>query len=645
MQCLQSLFLSNPQDDLAAIRSAKGDRVPGTCEWVLTQDQYGTWKVEDGLQLLWLSGGPGIGKTMLSSFLVEELVHLAERSSQITLAYYFCDNKDERRRTATAILRGLLLQLLRQRPMLFKHIQAEFDTSRDNLFTNFYALWRIFVGIVQDHGVGEVYCLVDALDECEKESRQLLLKSLSKLFGPYQNRKTSVKFIVTSRPESDITEILSAIDPAVLRIHVDSGRVNHDLQKFINVKVDELSKTKRYKSGLRDKIRDALTDKAGGTFLYVSLVLHDLQKITISAQVTQKLKELPSDLNKMYDRILSLVDADCADIAKMVLRWVAVARRPLTVEELAMALTLGTGTWEKSTMPPEDLLDEFRDGYKCCEPFVYVDTRNYTINLVHQSAKDYLLGKHLQGKDDLSHYHVDLDEANHFALKTCWAYMSLPEFKNGTELIDRYEDNVLLNIDISDKFRAHHCFLQYASPEWQKHALLAGPVVATSCDFRKESLDQLPTLRDTWLLQAAGEGQKMVVQRLLEEGAELESRNEYGQTSLSVAAEGGHEAVVELLLSRDDVIEDSQDDISRTPLSYAAESGCETVVRLLLSQENVAADSRDKIDRTPLWYATRHGYEAIVSLLLSREDVAADSRDDNDRTQISYAAESGDEAV
>ena len=148
--------------------------------------------------MLSLSGGPGIGKTMISSFLVEELADLAEHSSQMTLAYYFCDDKVEKRRTATAILRGLLLQLLRQRPAHFKHIQSEFDMSRDSLFSNFHALWRIFVSIVQDAEVGEVCCLIDALDECEKESRQLFLTHLTRLLCSQHRKRTHVKFIITS---------------------------------------------------------------------------------------------------------------------------------------------------------------------------------------------------------------------------------------------------------------------------------------------------------------------------------------------------------------------------------------------------------------------------------------------------------------
>ena len=155
---------------------------------------------------------------MISSFLVEKLALLAERSSQMTLAYYFCDDKDEQQKTATTILRGLLLQLLRQRSVLFHHIQSQFDISRDSLFSNFHALWRIFVNVLQDLETGEVYCLVDALDECEKESRQLFLTALTRLFCSQQSKKPFFKFIVISRQENDIEESLSTISPTIQNI-------------------------------------------------------------------------------------------------------------------------------------------------------------------------------------------------------------------------------------------------------------------------------------------------------------------------------------------------------------------------------------------------------------------------------------------
>ena len=581
LTCLQSLFLSDPRDDLAAIRSAKGDRVHSTCEWILTQDSYTSWLIEDSPQVLWLSGAPGIGKTMISTFLVDELAQLAERSSQMTLAYYFCDDKNERRRTATAILRGLLLQLLRQRPVLFKYIQPDFQLSGKSLYTNFHALWRIFDSIVKDPEASEVFCLIDALDECEKESRQLFLTNFTKLFCSLQSKTRVFKFIITSRRENDILESLSAASPGIQNIQVDTGRVNDDLFKFINTKVNELSTKKQYTPNQKDIIKRTLTEKAGGTFLYVSLVLQDLQKAKMFLQVKQKLQGLPLDLNDVYNRILGQIDADCKETATLVLRWVAVARRPLTVDELAMAHILSTENHKGNTIPRKDFLDEFKDGFKCCEPLVYVNTGNDTVNLVHQSAKDYLLSTYLQGKDGLSQYHIATDWTNLLIFRTCWTYLSLEEFKQGTVVIGRREDHTLCGHHLDEEFLYNHCFLEYASEEWQEHALAASQALITGYEFRTDNLEKLPTLRDTWLLRTAAEGQEVVVQRLLNNGAELNSKDSVGRTPLSWAAGRGHEAVVKLLLSRDDVAADSQEEYGQTPLSWAADGGHVGILELL----------------------------------------------------------------
>ena len=582
---------------------------------------------------------------MISSFLVEELKNLSRQSPEMILAYYFCDDKHQDRRTATAILRGLLLQILRQRPILFKHIQDPFEMSRDSLFSNFHALWRVFISIVQDPDADNICCLIDALDECENVSRQLFLTDFVRLFHTQQSPKAFVKFIITSRRQNDIDESLSQINPRMRNLQIDSGRVNHDLEKFINVKVDELSTMKGYKSGLKEKIRSALIDKAGGTFLYVSLVLHDLQKTKLASQATQKLKDLPADLNKVYDKILTLIDGDCKEIAIFVLRWVAVARRPLTVDELAMVCALDSKEHEDNKLPREGLLDEFRDVYKCCEPLVYVDTGNDVINLVHQSAKDYLLGSYLQANVELSHFHIVQGKTNLLIFGTCWRYLTLDEFEpdthrkqNGSQLYWWHED------DLSETY-TDYCFLKYVRYEWLKHALAAETAVTTGDDFWERNLEKLPEVRDYLLTKTAAGGQAVMVQWLLDGGAEPNYFDIYGDTALCHAATHGHEAIVRLFLSRKDVEINPLDYLSRTPLAIAATFGHEAVVRLLLSREDVKADSRDTQGRTAFSRAAEEGHESVVKLLLSREDVKADSLDDMGQTPLSRAAEEGHEAV
>ncbi len=215
----------------------------------------------------------------------------------------------------------------------------------------------------------------------------------------------------------------------------------------------------------------------------------------------------------------------------------------------------------------------------------------------------------------MSQYHIVTDWTNLLIFRTCWTYLSLEEFKQGTVVTERDVDHKLGQKYLSEHFLYDHCFLRYANQEWQEHALAASRALATGYEFRKDNLDRLPTLRDTSMLRAAAEGQEVVVQRLLENGAELESKNNNSQTPLSLAAEEGHEAMVKLLLSRDDVAADSRDEGDRTPLFCAAKGGHEAIVKLLLSRDDVAADSRDNRGRTPLFCAAERGHEAIVKLL------------------------------
>jgi ankyrin repeat protein len=58
--------------------------------------------------------------------------------------------------------------------------------------------------------------------------------------------------------------------------------------------------------------------------------------------------------------------------------------------------------------------------------------------------------------------------------------------------------------------------------------------------------------------------------RIERKDVEADSKNSYGRTPLSWAAERGHKAVVRLLVERNDVEADSKDNDGRTPLSWAA---------------------------------------------------------------------------
>ncbi|XTI91067.1 ankyrin repeat-containing domain protein, partial [Cenococcum geophilum] len=85
------------------------------------------------------------------------------------------------------------------------------------------------------------------------------------------------------------------------------------------------------------------------------------------------------------------------------------------------------------------------------------------------------------------------------------------------------------------------------------------------------------------------------------------------QTPLSLAAEGGHEAVVKLLFETGKVDVNSRNIRSQTPLWLAAQGGHEAVVKLLFKTGKVDINSKEgKIGRKLLLLAAEERYKAIA---------------------------------
>lgn len=66
---LRTLHKSDYESDRRRIPSW----TPSSCNWFLKEPFYQSWKEEEKSSFLWLSGPQGCGKSVLASFLIEEL--------------------------------------------------------------------------------------------------------------------------------------------------------------------------------------------------------------------------------------------------------------------------------------------------------------------------------------------------------------------------------------------------------------------------------------------------------------------------------------------------------------------------------------------------------------------------------------------
>ena len=101
-----------------------------------------------------------------------------------------------------------------------------------------------------------------------------------------------------------------------------------------------------------------------------------------------------------------------------------------------------------------------------------------------------------------------------------------------------------------------------------------------------------------------------MVRLLLEKGAELEAKTNYGWTALHAAAQQGRTAVVRLLLEKGAELE-AKNNYDWTALHEAAWLGHTAAVRLLL-EKGAAKDDRC---RKALYWAKENEHTEVVTLL------------------------------
>ncbi|KFY83078.1 hypothetical protein V498_08310, partial [Pseudogymnoascus sp. VKM F-4517 (FW-2822)] len=421
-------------------------------------------------------------------------------------------------------------------------------------------------------------------------------------------------------------------------------------------------------------------------FLLAPLHLDSLEEEITKRAIRLCLKNLPrgsTAVNETYDKAIRRIERrqplKRSKRAKTALSWITYAERQLTTTELCHALAVEEGASELD----EDNIPDIEDITSVCAGLVEVDKESNVIRLVHYTTQEYFKGI----REDWN------PKAQEGIASTCLIYLCFKTFNTG------HCNN---DADFESRLRQNP-FLDYAARYWGNHALpvqeaikgLALPFLSNTRQVACSSqvmLVQSNRLRDysqrvrdvtgihlavffglTYLLQeltccngnenyinintetsygetplswAAKMGHEAVVKLLLQrDDIAADLKDSGGRTPLSLTASCGHEAVVKLLLKQDDVIADSKDNGGRTPLSWAASWDQEVVVKLLLKRNDVIADSKDNYGQTPLSWAARWGHEAVVKLLLEQDDVIADSKANNDRTPLSWAASSGQGAV
>lgn len=652
--CLQHFRLTKDEKDETYewYKNRVEDRVEGTCQWFLQQDNFKNWLRQDSGPLL-VSADPGCGKSVLAKYLID--VELPRSS---TICYFFF--KDQDQNTLKQAFCALLHQLFTEKPSLIRHAMPDYSNNGPDFVKITTSLWKILGNVAQDPETGPVIFVLDALDECNESDFRDLIRMLKQLFHKDQRQLNETKFLVTSRPYEHIVSEFRELVEAFPHIHIpgeeSSETISQEVNLVIESRVEKLAKEKNLKAEIKDHLKQRLLEIPHRTYLWVYLVFDFLRSEVFKKTrkgIDSTIDTLPESVNQAYEGILSR--SKDQGIVRKALSIILVAKRPLTLAEMNVALNV-----DASTRSLEDLDLEAEDDFEkslrnWCGLFVSI--YHHKVYFLHQTAREFLLPKLAVSSMPHSRWNGSITlQQGHFVLaEICVVYLEavLPDVPEASPETDS-------NID-------YPVFLNYSATYWPGHfregdigqdAIVAS-LALRLCDphikgfsIWSEFYDQSPEcfIEDIGLVDrgcniASILGLEAVVKLLLARSdINIDSKDTLnGRTPLSCAAMYGHTTIVKLFLARSDVDPDSKDDYERTPLSFAAQEGHLAIIELLLARD-ADPDSKDTGGWTPLFFAAWNGYLAIVKLLLER-DADPNSTDKNGITPLMLAKEGGHEGI
>ncbi|KAI8624181.1 ankyrin repeat-containing domain protein [Xylariaceae sp. FL1651] len=628
-----STWLS-PPDPSTNLNNSLRNRHPGSGQWFLDHPAYLSW-ISESNSFLWLYGIPGCGKTILTSTIAEDIIK--KRASQDFIYFYF-DFNDTSKQNLDMMLRSFVSQLYNQNKNVRNHLDMLYSSYNQGKHQpSSESLHAAFRDMIQQ--AGEIWIVIDALDECNKR-HEYPAGGLLSWIQSLQGHQPNIHLLVTSRPEQDINAAIKSWAREQDIISIQSDLVSEDINAYVCARVREygpLSKRWHTKPEIQDEIEDALIKKADGMFRLASCQLDELEGCLRPPDVREALANLPKTLDEMYTRIIGNILPKHKPIATRILQFLTFSDSPLSLDEAIDIITVNTSTCHFNPTDRMPCAEEIL--YYCSSLVIIVERKDNfweqaivkSIQLSHFSVKEYLVSNRLE--QDVAQ-DFEITTANASLTNVCLIYLLGIEHNRPAEVVHRLYPLAL-----------------HAARYWTGYAIAANnskllvsrliaDLLVCRAGFRMccqlyppEGMGVEPP---SALYYASSSGFIQAVKLLLDEGADINTHGGAHGTALEVASVKGHENIVRILLDKYADINSGRW-LYRTALYTASFKGYENIVRILLDK-NADIDSRAKNGSTALHAASYNGHENIVRILL---DKGANVNDWTRRSSIAlYAASS-----
>ena len=393
-------------------------------QWLATEPQLIKWRDSDRSEALWITGSPGQGKSVLTKAILGQLEQTIKRPG-VAVIYFFCYNQDPDFRTPSSVLRALIVQLL-EVPEMFQHLPRTFQQhSSEFVSASFATLWNIFHNMVSDRYYHKVYCILDALDECEDPGGEFC-SQLAKMSTQHERATvltiSTFKVFVSSRPaKRHIEQNLRRFS------RWDLYAKKQDLDYYMHSKLVGLSDGMSAEH--MDHIAKLLIERIGRSFLWISVVIKELARIELPTidKIDTVINENPVELSHLYRRTIDqLKEKNDKDLLKMLL-WVAYAKATLCTSDLGVAISLDPkrncqNLAQLKRYTSDLTLDLIRE-----KAGTLIEVTEDKVHFIHQSVKDFIIEENVVQTLGILYGGLSPDL---YLSKTCMEYLSFEDWRD-----------------------------------------------------------------------------------------------------------------------------------------------------------------------------------------------------------------------
>ncbi|KAK4172309.1 hypothetical protein QBC36DRAFT_294484 [Triangularia setosa] len=394
-------------DYMTPFKAACTKRQNGTAQWILMAPEFTRWY------------DVGSGKTILCASVISHV--FANKCSDDRVAFFFLqyDNPDSLR--AETIIRSIIRQSI-DGITLSEDVERQLRELNRKLFVppgDWVGLLRQRIQLSRTF-----YVFIDGLDECDATERRALLDALSSL----ATTVSGLRIFIAGR--DSVYMDLKGRFPRIEHMSMASDGLTSDIQLYVEAAVQERIRNEDLVVGdpcLLDVIKDTLTRHADGMFVWVTFLISEICTTSCDDDIRQSLRSLPKDLEETFIRALSRIISrqKKADLVQKVFRWVVAAKRPLTLDEIREAVSVDIG---QHYSRPERLVHDMGRIVMWSENLLQINEEPQSVQFAHSTICEFITTTSLPHQ--LTDFHVNLEEADHFAGEICVTYLDFNDFKS-----------------------------------------------------------------------------------------------------------------------------------------------------------------------------------------------------------------------